>query len=118
MYTKKIASNGRTMYFKDGKMVSRKDIPEDEVWRLEGLDSGQVKQMLSSSLTLDELTSRSPLLKQGPVCIFCEEAATTSKYINGQTIQLCQKDYYAKTTGEISAEAKRDDKSQRKNSIS
>lgn len=80
---------GRTMYYSEGKLISR-----DEYARLlgEGGVAMQEKPVVS------ELPQR--------ICIFCGEAASRTKYLEQRTIWLCNEDYYSHTTGEIVAQAR------------
>lgn len=80
---------GRTMYFNEGKLISR-----DEYLRLMG--EGGVATAEKPAV---ELPSR--------VCVFCGEAANRTKYLEQSTVWSCDEDYYSHTTGEIVAQARK-----------
>lgn len=86
-YTKKNGPRGRFLYFKDGKMISVKDIPEDIVDKLPLNGEYEEKEVVA------------PTVRK---CIFCGNHATESRFVDLQTIYLCEEDYYHKTIGEIS----------------
>lgn len=85
-YTKKNGPRGRFLYFKDGKMISVKDIPEDIVDKLPLNGEYEEKEVVA------------PTVRK---CIFCGNHATESRFVDLQTIYLCEEDYYSKTTGKI-----------------
>lgn len=78
MYKVKTVGDGRQMFFKDGHLVSKKVIPEDELDRL--------------------LHPEKPSSK---VCIFCGKRGTQSRLVNLQMVDLCDKHYYDTSIGEI-----------------
>ena len=84
MYKKSKGPRGRFLYFKDGKMVSPKSIPEDVLAKLN-----------------DHVTVEPPKEKPQRTCIFCGEPGTEESFIDLQTIYLCQEHYLNKTKGEI-----------------
>lgn len=117
MYEKKIAKNKRVMFYKNGKLISVKDIPEVDRYMLEGLTREQAEELEKANHPLQTVDAEGDVpsqLKQGKVCIFCSEVATTSKYINGKTADLCNNDYYSRTTGEVAAQLRTHGLSQHK----
>lgn len=105
MYTKTVTKSGKPMFFKDGKLISKKDIPAVELYILSGVDRNMAEQLAAQDAqTIDAAPSEGPQLNQAKVCIFCKQAATTSKYINGETGLLCQDDWMNHTTGEVAAQ--------------
>lgn len=86
-YTKKNGPRGRFLYFKDGKMISVKDIPEDIVDVLP----------LGGEYVEKEVVA--PTIRK---CLFCERDASESRFVNLRTIDLCEEHYYDTTIGEIS----------------
>lgn len=103
-YLRKDTKNGRTMYFRNGKMVSSKEIPDSIVLRLEdGVElTVDTPEPTPEPETVDD-TDKTPVSSKstGRACIFCGENAETSRFINLQTIQLCTEDNRNHTTGEI-----------------
>ena len=77
-YKVKTLEGGRQMFFSDGHLISKKDIPEDILLALTGQDG-----------------------KDGKACIFCGHKATQSRFVNLQTVDLCDKHYYDTSIGEI-----------------
>lgn len=74
---------GRKLFFKDGKMISVKDIPKD---------------------VLDTMELQKPVDDTKPEfrkCIFCGLPATEEKWLNKEKCYLCLDDYQTKTTGEL-----------------
>jgi len=86
-YTKKNGPRGRFLYFKNGKMISVKDIPEEIIDKLP-LNGEYVEQEVIA-----------PTVRK---CLFCDRDATESRFVDLQTIDLCEEHYYHKTIGEIS----------------
>lgn len=82
---KKIKSKAGFRYIKDGRLVAKKDIPEDELIKLEGLPE---------SPTTDKN------------CLFCEVAATHARTVNLQMVALCERHYYSENIGSIAAKLK------------
>ena len=99
-YKRVDTANGRIMYFKNGKMISGDDVPTSIKLNLE---DGAVFTVDSPVETVDETTSSEGQLAQDKTCVFCGEPSDTAKFVNGQTVLLCSKDYASHTTGEIVA---------------
>ncbi len=122
------ARNGRTMYYKNGNMVAKTDIPPSILNNLEpGVElstgtpdprSDAVSNGASAAMpaggtvspgdlprqTIDENTANDAELAQDKSCIFCGEPGTRTRYINMATANLCEDDYQTHTTGEIAAQ--------------
>ncbi len=96
MYSKKTSKNGRVLYFKDNKLTSAKAIPEGVA-------------ILDRDMTLDEPVHQNAtvvsedLADLEPVsqCIYGDGPADRIRFINQQTIHLCDEHYNTRTTGEI-----------------
>lgn len=103
-------ANGRDMYFKNGKMVGKAEIPLSVLNMLEPgveLKMPSPGESEDSEETIDDAPDTT--LKLGKcedrtTCIFCGEPADKVRYINGQNVKLCSKDYDSHTTGEIAAQ--------------
>lgn len=89
MYKTIKAKNG-IRYMKDGKFVSKATIPANIYVELEGKEPGNV---------VDD-TDVKP---EAPVkeCIFCGKVTKLSRFLNMQTIPLCEEHYYSETTGRV-----------------
>lgn len=87
-YKKVETKNGRTMYYKDGKLCSKKEYEANAV--REPKEEPSVEQKLKAS--------------ESRRCIFCNGPGTKTKWINGKVIRLCEGDYLEHTTGEIAAQ--------------
>lgn len=102
-------ANGRDMYFKNGKMVGKAELPLSIVNMLE---PGVELKMPSPGESEDaETVDDAPdtTLKLGKsedrtTCIFCNEPADKIRFVNGQNVKLCSTDYDNHTIGEIAAQ--------------
>lgn len=81
------AKNGRTMYFKDGKMVSVNLVPPV----VKNADAG-----------LEILLADQPQqVKEPGKCLVCGEPGTREKYLSGVNFKLCNDHYGVTTTGKL-----------------
>lgn len=130
MYTKKIRSdNGRPMYFRGGRLVAKASIPPHILATLEPKEEQEpapvtdMADMVGDGVSLQDdspamfrpelppteplnpMASPPPDVYELPqdVCIFCGQPSSTSRFLNGQKVALCQDDYQTKTTGETVA---------------
>ena len=106
-------ANGRTMYFKNGKMVGKSEMPADILPRL---SPGVELQMASVGDTEpaqpEQTVDQEPedngqsdsQAVGGKECIFCGESATKQRFVNLKIAMLCDGDYSSHTTGEIAAQ--------------
>ena len=94
-------SHGRTQYWRDGKLVSKNDIPSSVIQRLQEVESGEeVQEEMPEAISIDEIKST----KSNPnPCIFTGQPATHTRYVNGQSVGLSEHAYYNYTVGEIAA---------------
>lgn len=86
---------GRLMYFNNNKLIS-----QDEYDRLKGVEG--IDAVSSPVATAEPAAGQLPQR----ICIFCGEAANRTKYLDQQTIWICEDDYFSHTTGEIVAQTK------------
>lgn len=106
-----LTANGRDMYFKNGKMVSKTEIPAEILPRLEsGVELQMGSPVENEELTVDqeqvdEAQSEQNELPKG--CLFCGEEATRQRYVNQQIVVLCDKDYETHTTGELAEQIRK-----------
>lgn len=88
---KQIIRQHDVAYMKDSgdgfKFIAKKNIPAN-VYELLGPDKVVDDSNLPASAPVRE-------------CIFCGELATRSKFVDLQTLALCDEHYFNKTTGEI-----------------
>ena len=82
MYKRTKGPRGRWLYFKNGKMVSVKSIPQEELDKLNG----------------DVQVETTPTERK---CLFCGEPGTEPMFINLQHLDLCMEHYLNKTKGEV-----------------
>lgn len=118
MYKRIITKKGREMIYKDGKLVSTKEVPEQELAKLRVVEYTSTTsngepivvdgvEMVEEVQTVDGVVPNQPTLRQeeAPVvekiCIFCGQNGDASKFVNLQTAYLCEEDYLSKTTGEV-----------------
>jgi uncharacterized protein YkvS len=90
-YTKKEATNGRMLFFKNGRLTAESDIPEGTV--IEDLTPMQSKETLAGDV------QESPIVEAQ--CAFGDGKGTRQRLYNGQTIRLCQAHYETVTLGKI-----------------
>lgn len=127
------AKNGRTMYYKNGRMVKEDQIPASILNNLEpGVelttgspdpdpetdaintpDERQTASMLPGGTispgdlprqTVDGSAPAEANLTQDKSCIFCGEPGIRTRFINLATAHLCEDDYQNHTTGKIAAQ--------------
>lgn len=106
------AANGRTMYYRNGKMVKQSEIPLSIQNMLEPgvelkLPSPGEDDNAEPDQTVDQDSVNSPILGKSEdrtTCIFCGEPATRIRFVNLQNAKLCDNDYSNHTTGEIAAQ--------------
>jgi hypothetical protein len=106
-YKRVDTANGRTMYFKNGKMVKATDIPAEILSRLEDGVELQMGSPTETDETVDQSEDNEAQLSQKELpkdCIFCGEPATRKRFVNLQIANLCETDYNNHTTGEIAAQ--------------
>ena len=128
MYHKKKAKNGRTLYYKDARLCSKREFEENyqEPASFQSIkktaetgDDTLVFTDLNASATPVnepvEQTVEAPVkiqveLKPERICIFCGAFGKIERFINRQTIYLCTNDYQAKTIGEIAEQMRKNDR--------
>jgi len=96
-YVKRAAKNGRELFFKDGKLVSKDTIPEDAIIKTfeNPLPVAEIKQVEEIPVTIqDVIKSTKCIASDGNEGEFV-------KFINGQFINLCRDHYTNVTTGEL-----------------
>lgn len=71
--------SGRKMYFNNGKLITRDKYRE---------------------LSLETI-AKPKIAVETRKCIFCGQEGTRSKFVNLQTVYLCDEDYLTKTTGKV-----------------
>ncbi len=81
------AKNGRTMYFKDGKMVPKTLVP-------------QAVQNADAGLEI-VLADQPKQVKEPENCLVCGEPGTHEKYLSGVNFKLCNDHYGVTTTGKL-----------------
>lgn len=83
VYKQSPGPRGRVLWFRDGKMISKKDIPAD---------------VLSTMELQKPVDDTKPEFRR---CIFCGLPGTEEKWFNKEKYYLCLDDYQIKTTGEL-----------------
>lgn len=83
VYKQSPGPRGRVLWFRDGKMISKKDIPED---------------VLSTMELQKPVDDTKPEFRK---CVFCGQPATEEKWLNGEKQYLCLDDYNTRTSGEL-----------------
>lgn len=74
-------------YMKNKKFISKKNVPGNYV----------------PLIKVGEIFDDEGIKPLAPLkyCVFCGEVAKMTRMLNGQTIPLCDKDYYDKTIGQV-----------------
>lgn len=80
-YKKVETQNGRTMYFVDGNMTSKKEIPQS------------VLDMLESEVEVDVEVKLEKKPLDTRKCIVCDQAATHIKFFNEENVGVCDSHY-------------------------
>lgn len=80
---KKITSKMGDRYTKDGRIIKTADVPEDVI------------EQLKDHASVEEVQE-----KQDTRCIFCNVPTKLSRYLNQETIAVCQEHYQTKTVGQ------------------
>jgi hypothetical protein len=103
VYSLKTAKNGRVLYFKDNKLISKNDIPEGTAVldRDFDLDVERVERKPQNDTIKVESEPESR------DCVVCGEKGTRVRFVNAKIIRLCEDHYNGMTIGEI-AQALRD----------
>lgn len=84
--------NGNFRYKKEGQLgfVSKNNVPIDELERLH-----------STSQLPKEVVAAEEAVDASKLCLFCGQYTRISRFINLQTIPLCEEHYQNQTTGKI-----------------
>lgn len=88
IYKQSKGPRGRWLYFRNGKMISKNDIPE---------------HILAGMEPEKPVSDQAPEFRR---CLFCAQPATEEKWLNGRLNYLCLDDYQTKTTGELAEKVK------------
>lgn len=88
-YTRKLASDGTPTYYRDGKRIKRTLVPKDEYAKFETIDEAPVQTA----------TVKSDIPEK--VCLFCGQEGTHTRFIDFQTVYLCEEHYLSQTLGKI-----------------
>lgn len=113
-------ANGRTQYWKNGKMVKKAEIPADILPRLQaGVELQMPSSANDTSESFDETVDQEDQheaqssQKELPTdCLFCGEPATRKRFVNQRIANLCEDDYSSHTTGEIAEQIRKFDESE------
>lgn len=105
-YKKIVAKNGKEMFYKNGTLTKVGTIPTSILNNLE--DGVELSVGTPNPETVDETHEDAPKLHpKDNVCIFCGEPSTRTRFLNMNTIYLCDEDYTNNTTGKIVAQFNR-----------
>ena len=128
MYHKKKAKNGRTLYYKDARLCSKREFEENYQEPASFQSIKKTAETGDDTLVLTNLNETGPQvapvsppaeqtveapvkiqveLKPERICIFCGAFGKIERFINRQTIYLCTNDYQAKTIGEIAEQMRK-----------
>jgi hypothetical protein len=107
MYKKIVSKKGKEMWYKDGKMVSKNDVPVEE------LDKSFVKDIL------DKIDPEPDELKPSTsTCIMCDGPNEHQRNVRIEeeviTVTLCDYCYYDTTLGDIVSKVTKEKNNERK----
>lgn len=122
-YTLVVSKTGKEMYYLDGKLVSKKTIPADELAKLGTTQMDTVQPVVEQPTQMDEVggiftrdedgletvdadeadkSSLSQPLPEFPrKCVFCGKDGTHTRSYQTRTIYLCQGHYLSTNMGMI-----------------
>lgn len=114
MYKVILNKRGNKMYYKEGKMVSKDSIPEEIRLELEAEEpSTPMDEVEKGEVIVDDDEDGQPELGHSEIlseppreCVFCRQYGTRRRFINLQTVFLCDIHYEVQTAGEIVAQMK------------
>lgn len=111
MYKKVITKRGQELWYKDGKMTSKKYVPIEEI------EKQEVKDTLVNNGVQPE-PQEEPQVTGPRGCIICGGPAEYQRFatIDGEavTIKLCGDCYYTRTLGEMVGKIKKEKNDGRK----
>lgn len=84
MTYKTVTGKNGVRYMKDNRFVAKADIPAD------------VLVKLNVGMEVDD----TPVEKEPLVCIFCGLGTKITRFLNQQTIAVCEEHYYSKNVGQ------------------
>ena len=71
-------------YRKNGKLITKDDVPVEEIKRLE-----------------DEEFPAEPVQVTDKSCLFCGAYSNWQRLVNGQSVYVCEEHYYNETIGKV-----------------
>ena len=112
---------GRKMYYVDGKLTNKEAYEgatkektlEDQYSGLgvtvEDKSKPQAKPVEApeAPTTSASVPTTMPKITNERVCVFCDGFANRTRFVNMQTVRLCEKDYLDNTLGEVAAHVRK-----------
>jgi hypothetical protein len=90
---KRVDAKGGYRYLKDGKFISINKVPIDVLESFTAEDNKQEKMVTQEAFVNNGLTPKS--------CVFCGAFTNMARYVNSQTISICEEHYYSESIGKI-----------------
>lgn len=87
MYKKVIAKNGKEMFYRGNKLISRTEYESNT-------EEAQVATLVEEAPEVAELEKTNS-------CIFCNRNGEFQRYASGTVVNMCEEHYNLKTLGEI-----------------
>lgn len=87
MYKKVIAKNGKEMFYRGNKLISRTEYESNT-------EEAQVATLVEDAPEVAELEKTNS-------CIFCNRNGEFQRYASGTVVYMCEEHYNLKTLGEI-----------------
>ena len=92
MYKKVIAKNGKEMFYRGNRLVSKAEYESNQV--VEPVQETQVATLVEDAPEVAELEKTNS-------CIFCNRNGEFQRYASGTVVNMCEEHYNLKTLGEI-----------------
>lgn len=97
VYTTKTAKNGRTLYFKNGRLTAFTKIPEGVI--LVDTDTGAQVETVAPSVPKNDTVP--VVTAEGRQCIYGDGAGEYERFVNGRAAYLCENHYSTMSLGRI-----------------
>jgi hypothetical protein len=95
-YTAEIKSDGRRMFYRDGRLIRRLQVPQEELVRI------QREMEVQGIETVDDDEDETAIVEPEPApdeCLVCGQPATRQRFANLQLLHLCEEHYFKCTLG-------------------
>lgn len=97
-YTVKIAQGGQKFFYRDGKLIRKAQVPKEELVKLQqelaaqGIETVDVNEPETAVLEPEHVEAE---------CLICGEPANRRRFVNLQTVAVCETHYFETTLGKL-----------------